>query len=123
MNPSKRKAFSVDDKLAIIKTYDAEKNVKTQKAIAEELGIPGSTLRTILAKRDKTSEVVGGVKRQKVRSGKFEKLEAILLEWFHQARAANLPVSGPILKAKAAEVAERLSIEDFGGSGGWLDRF
>ena len=68
-------------------------------------------------------EVLGGCKRQKIKAGKYEELERVMLEWFHQARSANLPVSGPIMKEKAFEVAGRLSIEDFSASNGWLDRF
>ena len=56
----KQKAPSIDEKLAIIKKYDEEKSGKSQKAIADELVIAGSTLRTILN--------LGNVKRQKVRA-------------------------------------------------------
>ena len=122
-SPAKRKALTVEEKLSFLKRYDQEYPAKTQKQLAEEFGIPGSTLRTILKNRSKIVEVVGGCKRQKLRAGQYEDLEEILLEWFHQARATNLPISGPILKEKAFEIAGRLSIEDFSASCGWLDRF
>lgn len=43
----------------------------------------------------------------------FEDLETILLEWFQQARAANLLISGPILKEKAEEIAGGLQLTNF----------
>jgi hypothetical protein len=44
-------------------------------------------------------------------------------EWFKQARGKNIPVSGPIICEKAASIAERLGIEDFKASDGWLNSF
>ena len=119
----KRKAPSVDEKLAIVKKWDEEHKTKSQKDIAEELGIAGSTLRTILQNRAKLTDVVSGCSRQKLKVGKFEDLETILLEWFHEARGANLPISGPIVCEKAQEIAGRLGVDDFKASTGWLDRF
>lgn len=50
-NPRKRKALSVEEKLAIIKKYDEESPTRQQKVIAADLGIAGSTLRIILQNR------------------------------------------------------------------------
>ena len=122
-NQRKRKALSVEEKVAIIKKYDEESPTRQQKDIASDLGITGSTLRTILANREKTLAVVGGSKRLHLKAGHYEDLERVLLEWFRQARASNLPLSGPLLKEKATEIAGRLGIDDFAASAGWLDRF
>ncbi|XP_048006503.1 tigger transposable element-derived protein 4-like [Leguminivora glycinivorella] len=90
-----------------------------------DLQLPVSTLRTIIKKRDDIKEKsrLGGVKRNKLKVGKFEKLENVLVEWLHQARALNLPISGPILCEKARKIAENLQITDFTESNGWIDRF
>jgi len=45
------------------------------------------------------------------------------LEWFNQARTLNLSVNGNIVTEKAHEIAKRLHIDEFSGSGGWIDRF
>ncbi len=119
----KRKAISVQDKLKLLKKFDDESHLKTQKQFAEEQGLPVSTFRTILKDRAKYAEVTGSSSRQKLRGGNFADLEDILVEWLQQARAANLPISGPILKEKAHEIAGRLSIDEFVASSGWLDRF
>lgn len=122
----KRKALSISDKLNILKKYDeglAEK--KKQKDIANELGIPPSTLRTLLKNRHEIeqSSLLGGSKRQKLKHGKYEELENILLEWFQQARSLNYPINGGIITEKAMEIAARLNLTEFSGSTGWLDRF
>ncbi|XP_008189452.1 tigger transposable element-derived protein 4-like [Acyrthosiphon pisum] len=121
----KRKALSIDDKLRIIKLYDETIGVFNKQQIADQLGLPFSSLRTILKNRKEIEKNAfsGSTKRQKVRNGKNEQLENILLEWFRQARTLNLAVNGPVLTEKANEIAKRLNITDFGGSNGWLDRF
>ena len=50
-------------------------------------------------------------------------LEDALLLWFNQARTMNVPISGPILQAKARELALSLGHHDFHCSSGWLERF
>lgn len=125
MSGIKRKALSVDDKLKILKTYDENSKVKTQTQIAKDLNIPESTLRTIKKKRKEIQEnaVQGGTKRKKIKSGKYELLEDVLLKWFHQVRSLHLPMSGTLLKEKALEIAKELEISDFTASSGWTDRF
>ena len=115
--PKKRKGLSVEEKLKIIKKYDNERQVKQQKDIAAEVGIAPSTLRTILQNREKLSDA-SGCSRQRLKSAKYEDLEKILVEWFHQARSSNLPISGPILQEKAFEVAARLGLDEFSASTG-----
>lgn len=122
----KRKALSVSDKLNILKSYDEGcASNKKQKDIAKDLGLAASTLRTIVQNRRDIEEVAsqGSCKRQKIKHGKFDDLEKILLEWFHEARSSNLPINGNILTEKAHEIARKLNLGDFTGSCGWLDRF
>ncbi|KAE9528840.1 hypothetical protein AGLY_012415 [Aphis glycines] len=95
----KRKALSVTDKLNILKMYDEKSVNKNQKEIAKEMDLPVSTLRTILANKSK--------------------IESSAMT----ARTLNLPVNGNIVTEKAHEIAKRLNIDEFSGSGGWIDRF
>jgi len=57
--------------------------------------------------------------------GKTENKEVnnIMLEFFIKCRAQNIPVTGPMLQAKAAEIASSLQIEKFSTSNGWLEAF
>ncbi|NXF64948.1 TIGD3 protein, partial [Ciccaba nigrolineata] len=65
----------------------------------------------------------GDPERKRKREGKDVALEAALLRWVEGARAADLPVSGPLLQLKAKHLAEALGRPDPEPSGGWLARF
>ncbi len=40
-----------------------------------------------------------------------------------QCRAQCIPLSGPVIKKKAQEIAKKLEVSDFCASNGWLDRY
>ncbi|NXV93605.1 TIGD3 protein, partial [Calonectris borealis] len=65
----------------------------------------------------------GDPERKRKREGKDVALEAALLRWVEGARAADLPVSGPLLQLKAKHLAEALGRPDPEPSGDWLARF
>ncbi|NXL53381.1 TIGD3 protein, partial [Podilymbus podiceps] len=65
----------------------------------------------------------GDPERKRKREGKDAALEAALLRWVEGARAADLPVSGPLLQLKAKHLAEALGRPDPEPSSGWLARF
>ncbi|KAF1503105.1 Tigger transposable element-derived protein 3, partial [Eudyptula minor] len=65
----------------------------------------------------------GDPERKRKREGKDAALEAALLRWVEGARAADLPVSGPLLQLKAKHLAEALGRPDLEPSGGWLAHF
>lgn len=125
MTTIKRKALSIQEKIKILNVFDKKSQTKNQTQLAAELQLPVSTLRTILKNREDIKEKyrLGGVQRKKQKVGKFDKLEKVLVEWLHQARALKLPISGPIICEKARKIAESLQIADFNASNGWIDRF
>ncbi|NXG55960.1 TIGD3 protein, partial [Hemiprocne comata] len=65
----------------------------------------------------------GDPERKRKREGKDTALEAALLRWVEGARAAHLPLSGPLLQLKAKHLAQALGQPDPEPSGGWLARF
>lgn len=44
-------------------------------------------------------------------------------EWFVKARSQNIPISGPLVKVKAKEIATNLGYNNFGASDGWLQKW
>lgn len=119
-----RKSLSIEVKMKILN--DADHNPKlSKKEIANKYDISSSTLSTILAQRVaiEKAAVEGSVKRKKLRTPKNEELEDILVEWFHQARANDIHLSGQHLKEEAEKTASRLHFQGFVATNGWLDRF
>lgn len=125
MNPFKRKALSIEEKLKILKAYDNRGASGSLKSLANSLKLPPSTLQTIVKNRAKIKESAtnSSAGRKKMKSAKYENVETILREWITQARHANIPLSGPIILEKAAEIGRSLNIENFNPGTGWLDRF
>lgn len=93
--------------------------------VAKKFEIPTSTLSTILKNRKDIEDkaLQGSVKRKRVRGAKYEDLEQILAEWFHQQRSQNIPIDGVVLKIKASEIALQIGYEGFSPSNGWISRF
>ena len=58
-----------------------------------------------------------------MKPGQFPKTETSLVAWMHEARAANMSLSGTLLKIKAKHFAEKVGESDFVASNGWLHRF
>ena len=44
-------------------------------------------------------------------------------KWFQRTRTANIPVSGPMIQAKAISFAQTIGKSEFKASNGWLSRF
>lgn len=47
---------------------------------------------------------------KRMRTEKFLNINEALMEWFRAARAKNIPISGPLMKEKAMEIADALGI-------------
>jgi hypothetical protein len=58
--------------------------------------------------------------RKKLKTSKYEKIESVLLEWFRQKLALNIPIQGPVLRQKAEEITSKLNME-VTPSNAWLD--
>ena len=52
-----------------------------------------------------------------------EEINHLTWEWFKKIRAADIPVSGPMLQLVAKKFAEELNNTAFAASNGWLERF
>ena len=120
----KRKQFSIDVKYKALK--DVENGEKKSK-IAARLGIVHNTLSTWIKDKDKIiiayESCETGPKRKKLRAPDYDDVDGALLSWFMDAKKRNLPISGPILSAKALEIAAELGHHEFKSSNGWLQRF
>ncbi|KAM7283587.1 tigger transposable element-derived protein 6-like [Ixodes scapularis] len=124
MASRKRKPLTLREKLNILALVDRDPKRK-RIDIAKDLGLPASTVNTVVSKRKQIEEnaLVFGAATKQARGAKQEELEDALLKWFKQARASGVNFDGSILREKAMEIADIMGIEDFAASNGWMDRF
>lgn len=116
--------MSLSDKVRLISEVD--KGIKKKKVIAEDLGIPPSTLSSIIRNREEIlNKAENGVTndRKHLKNCTYEDIDKATLEWFKIARDKNVPMSGPLVREKALYFAESLGHTDFIASVGWLDKF
>ncbi|CAM1298337.1 TIGD6 (predicted) [Pycnogonum litorale] len=116
-----RKQISLFQKAEIVQKYRS--GVKQSK-LAEDYGLAKTTINTIVSKGDKILAEYEGNRlkenRKRMRTAAHPELESALFQWFEQVRSKNVPVTGPLLIEKAKEFANRLKIENFRVSTGWL---
>lgn len=117
---------SIEDKYQAI--LEVEKSSTRPKSeIARSFGVPANTLSTWIKNAAKIKEAYQqssfAPERKRMRTANYEDVEHALLKWFTSVRDQNVPISGPMLTAKAEEFASRLNHPDFKCSNGWLDRF
>ncbi|GBM31201.1 Major centromere autoantigen B [Araneus ventricosus] len=99
-----------------------------KKAFAEHFNVPESTLRGIFKNREAIIEVhrecgIQSKKRSRIQSGKFEEFEKVLVLWFKEARASNIPVNVELLREKAVQLSKSFEMENFSASHGWVEKF
>lgn len=105
---------------------EVNKGVKRKKDIAEDFGIPPSTLSTIIKHENKiynAAQESPSSKKKRMKVSSFPELEEAMVKWINRARDNHVPISGPLIQEKALEFAEELGIEGFKGSTGWLKTF
>ncbi|KAK9731551.1 CENP-B N-terminal DNA-binding domain [Popillia japonica] len=120
----KRKDLTLKEKVEVIKYVDKMKC--SQSEVAKKYGISQAQVCKLLKRKDSVltdwRENLKLTQKRK-RSGKELQVEGDLMEWFREKRARNVPISGPILKQKAEEIAERRGKSDFKATNGWFCRW
>ena len=100
---------------------------KTKQQVLLELKIKPNTLNDWLRGKDKIVEQYNSSNSftpcMKVKGAQHSQLDKALLEWFMNLRANKCKVNGPVIMAKADELAIKLGISGFSCGYGWLHRF
>lgn len=118
------KTLTFAEKVAVIR--EVEKGVKKKYQIAKDYGIAPNTLSSFLKNKDKilSNFSSGNVKdRKRAREPDNPEVDECVLKWFKQARDKAIPLSGPLVQAKAEEFSACLGKSDFKASNGWLQGF
>ena len=113
---AKRASLTLLRKIEILDAVDRAGPCCKKQKIAEEFGIPSSTLSTILKNKDdirnKFESGNSTFTLKRLRKCSTDDVDRRLLEWMLKARSSNLCVTGAILQQKAQDIAEELNMSD-----------
>jgi predicted transcriptional regulator len=121
-----KRCITLSQKVKLIE--DSMKPGFSQDKAAKEYGISQSAVCKILKNKFNiycNSASSSNIKKNLSR-GKNDALEETLYEWYLQRKTAGLPISGPLLRSKAEELANSFTCSAEAGfkfSNGWLDGF
>ncbi|TRZ16442.1 hypothetical protein HGM15179_010665 [Zosterops borbonicus] len=120
----RKKSISIEEKIDIISAVESGKK---KADVAAKYGIKRNSLSSIMKNKEKVLEAFETLrfdpKRKRLRTALHADLEEALMKWCRVAQCLNVPVSGPMLRLKANDFAQKLGHGDFKCSNGWLDRF
>ena len=86
------------------------------RKIASAFSVGRTQVQSIIKKKE---EILTAY--QSNRTGKFSEVNQALWDWYTLCRSSNIPVSGTMLKEEVLIIAEKLGIEGFAASNGWLE--
>lgn len=118
----KRNVLSIEEKIKIIRSLE---DGSSQARVARDRNLAKTTVSTIWQNRKKILEAsyTKSHKIKKIRDPVRKNVDMALLQWFKVQRASNTPITGPLMKAKAEDLAKLMNDEQFTCSTGWLERF
>ena len=122
----KHTSHTLDFKMKLLKEVDNKLLSKTE--ICKKHGISPSTLSTFLKKRHEIEQAYFSTtfqperKRMRRPDEDRTRVETALLTWFSQARAADIPISGPLIANQAVAIAQEMGV-DFEPNPSWIQRF
>ena len=98
------------------------------RKIASAFSVGRTQVKSIIKKKEEIltayqSNLSKGQKQKGQRTGKFSDVNQALWDWYTLCRSSNIPVSGTMLQEEALLIAEKLGIEGFAASNGWLESF
>ncbi|EPB91822.1 hypothetical protein HMPREF1544_01330 [Mucor circinelloides 1006PhL] len=103
-------------------------NVQLAMWAKEEYNLPkaphSSTVSKILKRGEQGLTEQTDIKnRRRSRKGKWPQLEEAVILWVNVAENNKIPINWDLIKLKATLFAERIGIQDFQASHGWMQKF
>lgn len=122
----KRKKLSIEEKISVI---EAVHKGSSQRSVAKLFDVSKTQVQHIIATKDEllleyqVSLDSNVPKPKRHRKTNNEEINEATLNWFHERKAKNLPLSGSMLQEKALELARQSNNQTFKASNGWLHAF
>lgn len=122
---NKRHILTLKEKIQLLEVYNAEKC--SSRDLAKRFNIGKSQASDIIKKKEeliaKWQSNTNVNQRRSFFKTEGSNIDRLCYEWFIKARSKAIPMSGPLLKSKAKEIAESLGYHSFRASDGWLHKF
>ncbi|KAG7158680.1 uncharacterized protein LOC121878317 [Homarus americanus] len=118
-----RTSLSLRQKVEIIHQMEAEPNVKLREWV-DMYNVSKSTLSIIKKNKETILKAFYGdpsADRKRMRKGSASEVEEALFKWYNEVKDQNVPLTGPILRQKAKELADIMGKVDFIPTSTWLD--
>ena len=122
----KRKKLTIEEKISVI---EAVNKGSSQRSVAKLFEVSKTQVQHIIATKDELlleyQECTnnGTPKPKRHRKTNNEEINEATLNWYHERKANNLPLSGSMLQEKALEIARQSNNQTFKASNGWLHAF
>lgn len=121
----KRKVLTLGEKIKVIQDIDGG---LSQRAAATKYGCGRTQIHNILAEKETIQSAFregtnSKVKYLQPRNLKYGPLDQRVYDFFCEARAKNIPVTGAYLQRHAHIVSLELGYDSFSASNGWLESF
>ncbi|XP_066153045.1 tigger transposable element-derived protein 4-like [Euwallacea fornicatus] len=126
MGPKVQKQFlSLQQKIKVLEVREQEKLSVRQLAVRFKIG--KTQVAEIIKNRENLmkkwySNTNVDEKRSFLKSQSL-KIDKLCYKWFVESRNKGIPLTGPLVQAKAKEISETLGNKNFSASTGWLNRF
>ena len=125
----KRNDLTLKLKYEVIKAAEREPGISS-RTLAKSFDCGKTQIQTILKNKDHIKELYesnasDNLKqfRKRSRKSEYSEINDALYKWFQLASSKNIHPDGKILMEKAIEIAQRLGIDEFKASNGWLTRW
>lgn len=123
----KRNNRSLAEKIEIIDAVEKAGPFAKKAKIAADFGIPANTLTNIMKNKEtlraRFNSGSSSLTSQRLRTSNAEKVDKLLFNWFNGARAANITITGDILREKAQKIAGELEMTDWECNNSWISRW
>ncbi|CAF1493516.1 unnamed protein product [Adineta ricciae] len=120
-NSGRRSTLLIEQKLKILEALESKK----ADDVAKYFNIGYSTVKKIRQNEEEIRKVVvnnGNLSRKRKRESPNEEIGEALIAWFHQMRAQNATINGPLMMGKAKQLAVTREHQESEPSHDWLER-
>jgi hypothetical protein len=123
---SKFKSLKIVDKAKMLEDMKQSPDTSYRKIAAAYNVSVATVCRTVKRKLEITELVVNNIdskRKRKMKLNKNDDVNSIMNQWWNAVRIKNIPITGPMIQKQAIRYAQKLDLNEFKASDGWLRCF